>query len=650
MNSALTTIGGTRRESGGFFSFHGPWAPGVRLFRKISFAAKAGLISATVAVPLAVLATFFYGNLATQIEFSSKERLGVEYSLALAPLLDLGQRWRAGTPDASAVDAAASRVSGLEQRIGVDLGTTKLHAEWRTALDQLKAATGDQANAAADGFIKATSALLLQATDGSNLTLDPDIDSYYLMDGSLFRLPDLIDQAAALRDLAAGVAATAQAQADQLQRLGALVAILDYMDSNLAGGLDKTLALRPSMKALLGADEARSKLRQLREQAGTVMQASAPRAAPEAVRAVGDAALVGLSTLQLQMLQQLDLLLLDRVSAMEKQRVIVSTLVVVFLVLAGYLFVSFYRVMSGGLNEVQRHLRAMTGGDLTTHPMPWGQDEAARLMNELSAMQMALRDIVGQVRTSADGLVSASSQIAGGALDLSTRTEQASASAQQSASALEQVSATVEQTADHAQRASQIASQNADVAERGGLVMNRMVQTMGRIQDASTRIGNIIGVIDGIAFQTNILALNAAVEAARAGEQGRGFAVVASEVRALAGRSASAAGEIKALIHSSTQQVNEGTDIAREAGEAINSTVQSARAVQQLLIEIDTGTREQTLGMQQLTGSVQDMDKSAQQNAAMVEQTAAAAAALRDTAHAMAERVARFRLPDAVVG
>jgi hypothetical protein len=128
MNSALTTIGGTRRESGGFFSFHGPWAPGVRLFRKISFAAKAGLISATVAVPLAVLATFFYGNLATQIEFSSKERLGVEYSLALAPLLDLGQRWRAGTPDASAVDAAASRVSGLEQRIGVDLGTTKLHA------------------------------------------------------------------------------------------------------------------------------------------------------------------------------------------------------------------------------------------------------------------------------------------------------------------------------------------------------------------------------------------------------------------------------------------------------------------------------------------------------------------------------------------
>jgi methyl-accepting chemotaxis protein len=264
-------------------------------------------------------------------------------------------------------------------------------------------------------------------------------------------------------------------------------------------------------------------------------------------------------------------------------------------------------------------------------------------------MQAALRDIVGQVRLSSDSLVAASGQIAGGAADLSVRTEEAGSSAQQSASAMEQVTATVLQTADHAQRAAEIARRNADVAEKGGVVMQRMVQTMEGIHGASTRISDIVGLIDSIAFQTNILALNAAVEAARAGEQGRGFAVVASEVRALAGRSATAAAEIKSLITTSTDQVDAGTGIVREAGDAIAATVRTAREVQQLLAEIDVGTREQSQGMQLLTHAVQGMDRSAQQNSALVEETAAAAQSLRDTAVAMAERVARFRLPATVL-
>ena len=638
-----------REKAGaGFFTFHGPWAPGVRLFRKLSFAAKAGLISATFTVPLLVLGVFFYGNLATQIDFSSKERLGVDYTRALGPLVDAGQRWRSGGDGSRLLDGvqkAAAQVQALDQRLGAELGTTKLHADLAQALQAVQGTTAAPSVAAADTLVKAANALLVQATDGSNLTLDPDIDSYYLMDGSLFRLPDLIDQAAALRDLAATVAAAGDPTPEQLQRMGALLAIIDYMDANLAGGLDKTLALRPGIKAVLGADTARQSLRQLRDSAAAVMKTGPGRPTADAVRRTGHDAVAGLVVLQQRMLEQLDLLLIERVNGMQRQRVGVSVVVAVFLLLAGYLFMSFYRVMSGGLAEVQRHLRAMTGGDLTTHPRPWGRDEAAHLMNELSAMQAALRDIVGQVRSSADNLVSASSQIAGGAQDLSQRTHQAGSSAQQSAAAMEEVTATVQQTADHAQRAAQIASQNAEVAERGGAVMQRMVLTMDGIQAASSRIGDIIGVIDSIAFQTNILALNAAVEAARAGEQGRGFAVVASEVRALAGRSARAAGEIKSLIQSSTEQVSTGNDIAREAGAAISATVESARVVQQLLTEIDTGTREQSLGMQQLGGAVQEMDRSAQQNSALVEETAAAAAALRDTASALAERVSRFRLP-----
>ena len=331
--------------------------------------------------------------------------------------------------------------------------------------------------------------------------------------------------------------------------------------------------------------------------------------------------------------------------AAQRQVAWMAAIVAAALLLAGYLFISFYRVMDGGLNETRRHLRAMTEGDLTTSPSPWGRDEAAQLMMELRAMQESLRQMVMRVRRSSDEIVHSSSEVATGAMDLSARTEQAAANLEESAASMEQISATVKNGADHANEASQVAHGNEAVATEGGLVMREVVQTMESIRQSSAKINEIIGTIDGIAFQTNILALNAAVEAARAGEQGRGFAVVASEVRTLAQRAATAAREIKTLIGQSVEQVQAGTAVVNQAGAKMDAIVEASRRVSGLLGEIADGSREQSQGVAQIGQAVNELDQMTQQNAALVEQTAAAAAAMKDQASALAQEVDRFRLP-----
>jgi len=252
---------------------------------------------------------------------------------------------------------------------------------------------------------------------------------------------------------------------------------------------------------------------------------------------------------------------------------------------------------------------------------------------------------VVQVRHSSDDIVHASTEIADASNDLSSRTEQTAANLEQTAAAMEQISATVKQTSEHVHEATKIATHNAEIARHGGNVIGNMVATMEEIQGSSAKISDIIGVIDGIAFQTNILALNAAVEAARAGEQGRGFAVVATEVRALAKRSADAAREIKTLISTSAVKVHSGMGIVRDAGSAISDIVTSAQRISGLLNEIAMGSQEQSQGVAQVGTAVQELDRATQQNAAMVEETAAAAGALRDQAQGLDKEVARFKVP-----
>ncbi len=295
------------------------------------------------------------------------------------------------------------------------------------------------------------------------------------------------------------------------------------------------------------------------------------------------------------------------------------------------------------LDNARRLAETIAGGDLTSQMQVQGRDETAALQRALLDMQQSLARVVGQVRSSAESIAVASAEVATGNTDLSSRTEQTASSLQQTASSMEQITGSVRQSAEAAHQARQLADSAADVAQRGGSMVAQVVQTMGEIDRSSQKIADIIGTIDGIAFQTNILALNAAVEAARAGEQGRGFAVVASEVRSLAQRSAAAAKEIKQLIGDSVERVGTGSRQVQEAGGTMEQIVSSVKRVTQMIAEVTTTANEQSEGIGQVNGTVSQLDQMTQQNAALVEQSAAAAESLKEQARKLNEVIAIFR-------
>jgi len=360
--------------------------------------------------------------------------------------------------------------------------------------------------------------------------------------------------------------------------------------------------------------------------------------------ALGNAAIAKQSVLMAKVRARLSQRLEERIALQQSGLAQKFAIAAFFVVLAGYLMFSFYRVMMGGLQEVAGHLRAITQGNLTTAPRPWGSDEAAQLMLTMGEMQTALRRIVGAVLQGSAQVRTSSSEIAGAAHDLSSRTEKTASNLEETAATMEQISSQVQHAGVTVEGASRIVQSNARAASECGQVITDVVQTMERIRQSSHRIGEIIGTIDGIAFQTNILALNAAVEAARAGEHGRGFAVVATEVRALAGRSANAAKEIKSLISSSIEQVESGHGVVGHAGQLMADMVSNADKIASLMREITEATRQQGQGVHEVGAAVHSLDDATQQNAALVEQTSAAATALAEQADRLNHEVGFFKL------
>lgn len=302
------------------------------------------------------------------------------------------------------------------------------------------------------------------------------------------------------------------------------------------------------------------------------------------------------------------------------------------------------RSITGPLNEAVRVAQTVAAGDLSSNIVVNSTDETGRLLQALKDMNESLRKIVGEVRLGTDTIATASSQIASGNLDLSSRTEQQASSLEETASSMEELTSTVKQNADNAKQANSLVLTASAVAIKGGTVVAEVVNTMGSINESSRKIVDIISVIDGIAFQTNILALNAAVEAARAGEQGRGFAVVAAEVRNLAQRSAAAAKEIKTLIGDSVDKVEVGAKLVDQAGATMQEIVDSVKRVTDIMSEITAASVEQTDGIEQINQAITQMDEVTQQNAALVEEAAAAAQSLQDQAANLSQVVSVFNL------
>ena len=608
--------------------------------------------SVAFAAPLALVGYLWFVAQSDAIAFSTKERLGVEYSQAVLAVIPLAQHQRRITLRGPGVDdaglaavkadftAALKALEAVHGRIGTEIATDAAYKAMLAAGSAVSAPAADAepVRLSHGAYLTSLLALVSVAADGSNLTLDPDLDTYYLMDSALGTLPMLAELTARTRGQASTAMESGKLTRVVSNQLSRDEALSDDYVARLQAALTKVVGVDPALAKSLDVAVAAAAMKQMHDLIAVETDTAA-------VVASGNTAVNGFLAVQKAAAIELDRLLERRVSGLENRRNIVAGVVGFFLLLSVYLFYSFALVVNGGLQQMQRHIERIAAGDMTREPTFWGTDEVGDLLASLSAMRVQLAQTISTIRHASGEVATASAQLAAGTDDLARRTEETAANLERSASAMEQMQSAVRHTADTTKQVAQLAADNANVAGQGGKIIGEAVTTMQDIQVSSHKVADIIGVIDGIAFQTNILALKAAVEAARAGEQGKGFAVVAAEVRSLAQRSAAAAREIKALIDSSVLKTESGAKVVAQAGNTMQSIVEAVQRINALLGEVTIASEQQTQGIGDVNATVSQLDKSTQQNAALVEQASAAAQSMNQQAVALSAVVAHFKLP-----
>ena len=491
---------------------------------------------------------------------------------------------------------------------------------------------------------------IIQAlVDASGLALLPQASGHYLVVAALDYLPRLSESLGQAR--AAGVAVLNGGQSNPAEQahVGALIEAARIHARHTQSALALAMADSKHAQQVLAAPAA-SATKAADEAFQMVTQKVVEAQTPDMPTAQYIPKITAQIDAQIDLLRKAMQVMSDDVAGRtsELRRMLVLTTVAAG-ALALFAFWIMLLVSRSTTRSAERALvmaKRIAAGDLRAEKIVAGKDEMGQMLMALGAMNESLRGIVGSVRKSSDSIATGASEVAAGSLDLSQRTEEQAANLEQTAASMEELSGAVRSNADMAREAAQLAGAASEVAARGGQVVGEVVTTMADINTASRRIGDIIGVIDGIAFQTNILALNAAVEAARAGEQGRGFAVVASEVRSLAGRSAEAAREIKSLIADSVTKVDAGGQLVQQAGATIHDIVVQVQKVNELILGISQASAEQTQGITQVSAAVDQLDQVTQQNAALVEESSAAADSLDQHARQLVAAVSVFQLGD----
>jgi len=644
-----------------------------RWIRSLNFSTKLVVIAIAAMVPVIVLTVLFLSEKQKYINVAARELAGLQryqgletillplglhevWSTAAASGEGVAEKLQAATAD---VNRTLVRQDGASDEYGATPGEDA--RRWNEIKYAWAALAGAKPTSTAE-VIRMHSQLRQKILEyrsyiatTSGLALDGDAVGAFMIDAAVMRIPNYESYLTEMRSRAAGVGAAGKptmAEVQEITRTEVLAqSALDDIDADIrhaaAGG--------PGDEAMrAAAEQSLSQVKSAFETFGryvreNVTSGSISEPLDDVVKNASQltAAISNLhSTMQQAAQKRLESSLEQLYGARNHMLLLVAAALLVGL---GSLSVVILTTV-GGMNEAVRVVSRLADGDYTHDISVHGSDELARTMRALQVMQSKLSGVLSGVKESSLTVATAARQINAGTSDLSARTEQQAANLEETASSMEAMTSTVKQNADNAKLANKLAQAARDQAELGGSIVERAVAAMGAIDVASKRIADIISVIDEIAFQTNLLALNAAVEAARAGDQGRGFAVVASEVRSLAQRSASAAKEIKDLIHDSVAKVGEGSRLVSESGQHLGEIVASVKKVSDVVGEISNASQEQAASAEEISRAVLQMDESTQQNAAMVEEASAAAASMNDQAARLSQLTAFFKLRDGYSG